>query len=46
MPPVKCGRCGPFADGGGVAERRVVGFAQLADGITVGEYLVSRVEGR
>ena len=45
-PPVKCGRCSPFGDAGGVAERKVVGFSQLADGITVGEYLVERVEGR
>lgn len=46
MPPVKCGRCSPFADGLGTSERTIVGFSQLTDGITVGEYLVSRVEGR
>lgn len=44
MPPVRCGRCSPFADGLGIAERTIVGFSQLADGITVGEYLVERVE--
>ena len=44
-PPVKCGRCSPSADGGGFLERTIVGFSQLADGITVEEYLVSRVEG-
>ena len=45
MPPVKCGRCSPFADGLGTSERTILGYSQLANGITVGEYLVSRVEG-
>ena len=45
MPPVKCGRCCPFADGLGTLERTILGYSQMADGITVGEYLVSRVEG-
>ena len=44
IPPVKCGRCSPFADGLWISERKIVGFSQLADGITVGEYLVSRLE--
>ena len=43
LPPVRCGRCSPFADGLGISERKIVGFSQLADGITVGEYLVERV---
>ena len=42
VPPVKCGRCSPFADGLGIAERKIVGFSQLADGITIGEYLIER----
>ena len=44
MPPVQCGRCSPFADGLGTSERTILGYSQLADGIIVGEYLVSRVE--
>ena len=44
MPPVKCGRCSPFTNGLGISERTIVGYSQIADGITVGEYLVSRVE--
>ena len=37
----RCDRCRAFNDNLGSSERKVVGFNQCADGITMGEYVVS-----
>lgn len=39
--PSKCDRCRPFCKSMEALERTVVGFTQAANGILVGEYLIS-----
>ena len=41
--PNKCDRCKPCAGILGSLERSIVGFTQLANGIIIGEYLISEI---